>query len=188
MNNRLDRIITHSGDKGTTRLGDGTRTSKDADRIDALGEVDELNSALGLLLCEELPEELRAALLGIQNDLFDLGGELSLPGQRRLQPAQHAKLEELALAYNAKLPPLEEFILPGGCRASALAQLCRAICRRAERSLVHLSASEGVSDESLCYLNRLSDLLFILGRHLNQAQGQAEPCWKKQGTPGANKA
>jgi len=121
MNNRLDKIITRSGDQGLTRLGDGTRTGKDAARIDALGEVDELNSALGLLLCEELPEEIRTALLGIQNDLFDLGSELSLPGQQRLQPAQHAKLEELALAFNAKLPPLKEFILPGGCRAAALA-------------------------------------------------------------------
>jgi len=185
MTNRLDKIITRSGDKGMTGLGDGTRTGKDAARIDALGEVDELNSALGLLLCEELPEEIRTALLGIQNDLFDLGSELSLPGQQRLQPAQHAKLEELALAFNAKLPPLKEFILPGGCRAAALAQLCRAVCRRAERSLVRLATSEAVSDESRRYLNRLSDLLFIVGRSLNLAQGQAENYWKKPAQPGS---
>lgn len=179
MNNRLDKIITHNGDNGRTRLGDGTRTGKDAARIDTLGEVDELNSALGLLLCEELPNEIRQALQGIQNDLFDLGGELSLPGQELLQSSQTRSLEVLADALNAALPPLKEFILPGGCRAAALAQLCRAVCRRAERSLVRLTASEAVSDESLCYLNRLSDLLFIVGRSLNLAQGQAEPCWKK---------
>jgi len=182
MNNRLDKIITHNGDKGTTRLGDGTRTGKDAARIDTLGEVDELNSALGLLLCEELPNEIRQALLDIQNDLFDLGGELSLPGRPIVTEVQVTRLEKLALAFNAELPPLKEFILPGGGRAAALTQLCRAICRRAERSLVRLAAIEPISDESLCYLNRLSDLLFILGRSLNQAQGQAEIYWKKTGS------
>ncbi|MBS1196767.1 MAG: cob(I)yrinic acid a,c-diamide adenosyltransferase [Proteobacteria bacterium] len=179
MPNRLTKIITRSGDKGMTGLANGTRTSKSAPRIDALGEVDELNSAIGLLLCEELPQEIQQALRKIQNDLFDIGGELSLPGRELITEAQLARLEQVAIESNAKLPPLKEFILPGGCRAAALAQLCRTICRRAERSLVQLASVEAVPETGLRYLNRLSDLLFVLGRSLNLAKGEAETYWQK---------
>lgn len=177
MARRLDRIITRGGDSGKTGLGDGSRVGKSALRIAALGDIDELNSAIGVLLCEEVPLDLRVVLGGIQNDLFDLGGEISLPGRQLIEEAQVAQLESLVARRNADLPPLEEFILPGGTRAAALAQCCRAICRRAERSLVHLSEAEAVSPVSLCYLNRLSDALFVIGRSLNRVAGKAETCW-----------
>ncbi|HJW23884.1 MAG TPA: cob(I)yrinic acid a,c-diamide adenosyltransferase [Rhodocyclaceae bacterium] len=177
--NRLSKIVTRTGDAGTTGLGDGTRTGKDSLRIDAIGEVDELNSSLGVLLCEELPEAVRAALIDIQHDLFDLGGELCLPGMEVMKEAQVARLEELVEQFNADLPRLKEFILPGGTRAAALAHLCRTVCRRTERSLVRLNAAEPVSDNARRYLNRLSDLLFILGRSLNRFGGQGDVLWQK---------
>ena len=177
--NRLSKIVTRTGDAGTTGLGDGSRTTKDSLRIDAMGEVDELNSSLGVLLCEELPDNVRAALLDIQNDLFDLGGELCLPGMEVIKDVQVVRLEELAEEFNANLTMLKEFILPGGTRAAALAHLSRTVCRRAERAMVKLNSAEPVSDAARRYTNRLSDLLFILGRVLNRAGGRGDVLWQK---------
>ncbi len=177
--NRLSKIVTRTGDAGTTGLGDGSRTTKDSLRIDAIGEVDELNSSIGLLLCEDLPARVRAALLDIQHDLFDLGGELCLPGMAVMKDTQVARLEELAEEFNHDLPMLKEFILPGGTRPAALAHLCRTICRRAERSMVRLNNAEPLSDAARRYVNRLSDLLFILGRLLNRAGGRGDVLWQK---------
>ncbi|WP_306603615.1 cob(I)yrinic acid a,c-diamide adenosyltransferase [Azonexus sp.] len=177
--NRLSKIVTRTGDAGTTGLGDGSRTSKDSLRIDVIGEVDELNSAIGLLLCEELPPKVHSALLDIQHDLFDLGGELCLPGMAIMKDAQVARLEELADEFNAHLTMLKEFILPGGTRPAALAHLCRTICRRAERSMVRLHQAEAISEPARRYINRLSDLLFILGRTLNLAGGRGDVLWQK---------
>jgi len=180
MANRLTKIVTRTGDAGTTGLGDGSRTSKDSRRIDAMGEIDELNSALGVLLCEELPASIRTALDSIQHDLFDLGGELCLPGMSVLQDAQVERLENLAEQFNAALPKLQEFILPGGTRPAALAHLCRTICRRAERAMVRMAGDgEHLSDAARRYINRLSDLLFILGRTLNRAGGRSDVLWQK---------
>ena len=177
--NRLSKIVTRTGDAGTTGLGDGSRTGKDSLRIDAIGEVDELNSGLGVLLCEDMPEAMRAALLDIQNDLFDLGGELCLPGMEVMKDAQVARLEAQAEAFNAELTMLKEFILPGGTRAASLAHLSRTVCRRAERAMVRLHAAEPLSDAARRYINRLSDLLFILGRALNRAGGRGDVLWQK---------
>jgi len=177
--NRLSKIVTRTGDAGTTGLGDGSRTTKDSLRIDAIGEVDELNSSLGVLLCEDLPDAVRDALLDVQNDLFDLGGELCLPGMAVIKDAQVARLEAQAEAFNADLPMLKEFILPGGTRPAALAHLCRTVCRRAERSVVRLHHAEPLSDAARRYVNRLSDLLFILGRLLNRAGGRGDVLWQK---------
>jgi cob(I)alamin adenosyltransferase len=177
--NRLSKIVTRTGDAGTTGLGDGSRTTKDSLRIDAIGEVDELNSCIGLLLCEELPAKVRSALLDIQHDLFDLGGELCLPGMAIMKDAQVARLEELAEEFNHDLPMLKEFILPGGTRPAAMAHLCRTVCRRAERSMVRLNSAEPLSDAARRFVNRLSDLLFILGRLLNRAGGRGDVLWQK---------
>ncbi|MGE5471547.1 MAG: cob(I)yrinic acid a,c-diamide adenosyltransferase [Bacteroidota bacterium] len=177
--NRLSKIVTRTGDAGTTGLGDGSRTAKDSLRIDAIGEIDELNSGLGVLLCEELPETVRAALLDIQHDLFDLGGELCLPGMNIIKDAQVARLEALAEEFNQDLPRLKEFILPGGTRAAALAHLSRTVCRRAERSMVRLHNTEALSEAARRYINRLSDLLFILGRTLNRVGGRGDVLWQK---------
>ena len=177
--NRLSKIVTRTGDGGTTGLGDGSRTTKDSLRIDAIGEVDELNSSIGLLLCEDLPARVRAALLDVQHDLFDLGGELCLPGMAVMKDAQVARLEDLAEEFNADLPMLKEFILPGGTRPAAIAHLCRTIARRAERSMVRLNNAEPLSEAARRYVNRLSDLLFILGRLLNRAGGRGDVLWQK---------
>ncbi len=177
--NRLSKIVTRTGDGGGTGLGDGSRTTKDSLRIDAIGEVDELNSSLGVLLCEALPETVRAALLDIQHDLFDLGGELCLPGMAVMKDAQVARLEDLVETFNADLPMLKEFILPGGTRAAALAHLSRTICRRTERSMVRLNNAESLSEPARRYINRLSDLLFVLGRVLNRAEGRGDVLWQK---------
>jgi cob(I)alamin adenosyltransferase len=177
MGNRLSKIVTRTGDAGTTGLGDGSRVGKDCLRIDCIGEIDELNSAIGVLLAESLPEAVRVALLRIQNDLFDLGGEICIPGSAILAEAQLTHLEELTAHFNDGLTPLKNFILPGGTRSAALAHLARAICRRAERRTVHLGTCEAVSDLARKYLNRLSDLLFILGRALNQAEGCGDVLW-----------
>lgn len=177
--NRLSKIVTRTGDAGSTGLGDGSRTTKDSLRIDAIGEIDELNSGLGVLLCEELPDKVQAALLDIQHDLFDLGGELCLPGMNIIQDAQVSRLETLADEFNRELPMLKEFILPGGTRAAALTHLSRTVCRRAERSMVRLHASEALSEAARRYINRLSDLLFILGRVLNRAGGRGDVLWQK---------
>jgi cob(I)alamin adenosyltransferase len=177
MGKRLSKIITRTGDAGTTGLGDGSRVGKDCLRIDCIGEIDELNSALGVLLAETLPENVRTALLRIQNDLFDLGGEVCIPGSSAIGEAQVARLEELAGQFNASLAPLRNFILPGGARPAALAHLARSVCRRVERRIVHLGNSEAISESTRKYLNRLSDLLFILGRVLNQADGINDVLW-----------
>jgi len=179
MGHRLSKITTRTGDAGTTGLGDGSRVAKDSLRIAALGDVDELNSLLGLLLCEDLPGEERRLLLDIQHDLFDLGGELAVPGGVFLKETQPGRLEEAVERYNRDLKPLAEFILPGGTRAAALAHLARTVCRRAERAVVALGQAEAVTDAARKYLNRLSDLLFVLGRWLNQAAGGGDVLWQK---------
>jgi len=183
MGKRLTKIATRTGDDGTTGLGDGTRTRKDAARIAALGDVDELNSALGVLLAEPLPDEVRHDLTVIQHELFDLGGELSIPGYVLLQEAAVARLDQLLAHYNAALPALQEFVLPGGCRAAALAHVARAVCRRAERSVVALAAMEAVNTTARQYLNRLSDLLFVLARVLNRAAGTGDVQWRRDRLP-----
>lgn len=175
---RLTKITTRTGDNGTTGLADGTRVRKDSSRIVAIGSVDELNSHLGVLLAETLPKDVRDELLRIQNDLFDLGGMLASPGA----PFDAAKLTRLDTAiahYNADLSPLREFILPGGTRAAALCHVARSVARRAERDLFHLMQSETAPQEGLHYLNRLSDLLFVLCRVLNLAAGQEETLWQR---------
>ncbi len=179
MGYRLSKIYTRTGDAGSTGLGDGTRTGKDSPRIAALGDVDELNSLLGVILCEHLPAEVRELLLSIQHDLFDLGGELAVPGGAFLKAGQPARLETAIDRYNGELSPLKEFILPGGSRAAALIHLARTVCRRAERSLVSLAAVEPVSEAARQYLNRLSDLLFVLGRWLNKEAGGGDVLWQK---------
>jgi len=179
MGHRLSKIYTRTGDAGTTGLGDGSRTAKQAPRVAAMGDVDELNSVIGLLLCEDMADDLRALLTGIQHDLFDLGGELSVPGASFLKAGQPARLEAAIDCYNAALAPLKEFILPGGVRAGSLAHLARAVCRRAERAVVGLAQDEAVSDAARQYLNRLSDLLFVLARRLNQAAGGGDVLWQK---------
>jgi cob(I)alamin adenosyltransferase len=179
MGHRLSKIYTRTGDAGTTGLGDGTRTGKDSQRIEAIGEVDELNSALGLLLAETLPEAVRAALTGVQHDLFDLGGELCIPGRTAISDEQVSRLETLLDGFNADLPPLKEFILPGGSRTASLAHLARTVCRRAERRVVALGRDEAVSDAVRRYLNRLSDLLFVIGRVLNRDAGGNDVLWQQ---------
>ena len=179
MGNRLSKIYTRTGDAGTTGLGDGTRIPKDAPRIQALGDVDELNSVIGLLLCEDMAQATRAQLVRIQHDLFDLGGELCIPGFRNVSEVQVVRLEQWLEAYNADLPPLANFILPAGGRAASLSHLARTVCRRAERSVVALGAVEAVSDAVRQYLNRLSDLMFVLGRVLNRHAGGGDVLWQQ---------
>ena len=179
MGHRLSKIYTRTGDAGTTGLADGSRVAKDSPRIAVLGDVDELNSVIGVLLAEEMPGDMRALLTGIQHDLFDLGGEMAIPGSALLVATQIEVLEKAIDGFNAQLGPLKEFILPGGTRAAALAFLARAVCRRAERQLVALAATEPVSEAGRKYLNRLSDLLFVLGRALNHAQGRGDVLWQK---------
>ena len=152
MGHRLSQIATRTGDDGTTGLGDGSRTAKDSLRVQAMGDVDELNSAIGALLAETLPDEVRADLVDIQHDLFDLGGELCIPGYTMLKDAQVARLDARLAHYNANLPRLAEFILPGGSRAAALAHVCRAVCRRAERLVVGTLAGEAEMEEATKYL------------------------------------
>ena len=179
MGHRLSRIVTRTGDAGTTGLGDGSRVAKDAARIDAIGAVDELNSTVGVLLAETLPGDVATMLVDVQHDLFDLGGELSIPGHAAVTDAHVQRLEEAVERYNAPLAPLKEFVLPGGSRAAALAHVARTVCRRAERAVVHLGAAEAVSEPSRRYLNRLSDLLFVLARALNAAAGRPDVLWRK---------
>lgn len=178
MANRLSKIVTRTGDEGMTGLGDGSRISKQSVRIQALGDVDELNSLLGVVLCENFPDSEHAALLTIQRDLFDLGGELSIPGHAMLTADRLERLDRWIAQWNAELPPLKEFILPGGCRAAALLHVARTVCRRAERNVAGLDA-QARSPLALPYLNRLSDLLFVLARVVNRRAGQAEPLWRE---------
>ena len=178
MGHRLSKIVTRTGDAGSTGLGDGTRVSKDSARIDAIGAVDELNSTLGVLLAEKLPEPIAGCLVEVQHDLFDLGGELSIPGYEAVRDVQVLRLEDALERFNADLTPLKEFILPGGTRSASLAHVARTVCRRAERALVHLGAAEPVRECVRKYLNRLSDLLFVIARVLNRAGG-ADVLWRK---------
>jgi cob(I)alamin adenosyltransferase len=180
MGHRLSKITTRTGDAGETGLGDGSRRPKDDARVRALGEVDELNSALGLALAEEVPAGIRKALERVQHDLFDLGGELSIPGHTMLTADKVQALEKDLEAWNAGLAPLKEFILPGGTRAAAATHLARAVCRRAERSVVALGRTEPVSPLARQYLNRLSDLLFVGGRWLNKQAGRGDVQWHHQ--------
>jgi cob(I)alamin adenosyltransferase len=180
MGHRLTKIATRTGDAGETGLGDGRRVAKDSARVQALGDIDELNSALGVLLAEEVPADIREALSHVQQDLFDLGGEVSIPGHALLKRQNVERLDAWLEAWNAELPALKEFILPGGSRAAAAAHLARTVCRRAERSLVAVGRAEAVSVEARQYLNRLSDLLFVAGRALNRHAGGQDVQWRHQ--------
>jgi cob(I)alamin adenosyltransferase len=179
MGKRLTKIYTRTGDGGETGLADGRRVAKDNARIEAMGAVDELNSAIGMLLCESLPQDIRGCLLQVQNDLFDLGGELSVPGHPVLEKARITALEQALDHYNADLPALQNFILPGGSRAAACAHVARTVCRRAERRVVTLAAVETPPEFACRYLNRLSDLLFVLSRVLNKQAGQPDVLWQQ---------
>jgi cob(I)alamin adenosyltransferase len=179
MGNRLTQIATRTGDDGTTGLGDGSRVRKDSLRVAALGDVDELNSTIGLLLTEGMPEAVRGALTDIQHDLFDLGGELCIPGYENVSDAQVARLDTLLAEHNATLPRLQEFILPGGSRAAAIAHIARTVCRRAERAVVALGGADTVRPACRQYLNRLSDLLFVLSRVLNRHAGGSDVLWQQ---------
>lgn len=176
MANRISRVTTRTGDDGTTGLANGQRLAKHHPRVHALGDVDELNSLLGLLRTEPLPPDVDAVFADIQQRLFDLGAELAVPGRFILDTTDLAHLDEALVRYNATLPPLREFVLPGGCHAAAMTHLARAVCRRAERSLAALP--EAPSPHALPWLNRLSDLLFVLARTLNHGSGMAEPQWR----------
>ncbi len=180
MGNRLSKIYTRTGDDGSTGLGDGSRTGKDSLRVNAYGTVDEANSAIGVLLAVELPEDVRALLTTIQHQLFDLGGELCIPGHAAIQSDDIDALERHLDHYNDDLPPLKEFILPAGGEGAARCHLARTIVRRAERETVALARVESVRDEAVHYLNRLSDLLFVLARVLARAGGHGEVTWKHE--------
>jgi cob(I)alamin adenosyltransferase len=176
---RLTKIYTRTGDGGTTGLADGSRKQKDSPLIEAFGAVDELNDALGVLAAEALPDDVRSCIVDVQHDLFDLGGELSRPGHTILTDDYVARLERALDGFNEDLPPLEEFILPGGSRAAALAHMARTVCRRAERRLVTLARKKAAPFSAVRYLNRLSDLLFVLARVLNQAAGRGDVLWQQ---------
>ncbi len=186
MGKRLTQIATRTGDDGTTGLGDNTRVSKDSRRVQAMGDVDELNSHIGLLLCEELPPQVRTLLVEIQHQLFNLGGELSIPGFELLKPEAVLALDQALAAHNEQLPRLQEFILPAGNRAASQAHVCRTVARRAERSVVALGAAEGVRDTPRHYLNRLSDLMFVLARVCNRMNGGDDVYWKSEKLQRAN--
>ncbi len=179
MGHRLSKIYTRTGDDGTTALGDGTRVRKDHPRVEAFGTVDEANSAIGAVLAVAgLPDPVRECLTRVQHDLFDLGAELCIPGHRVIGPAQIERLERDLDAFNATLPPLKEFILPGGGPAASACHLARTVCRRAERRAWSLGAAEAVAAEALIYLNRLSDLLFVLARVAARAEKGGESLWR----------
>jgi cob(I)alamin adenosyltransferase len=180
MSNRLTQIATRTGDNGTTGLGDNTRVSKDSLRVHAMGDVDELNSNLGVLLCEELPPDVRDLLVEVQHQLFNLGGELSIPGFELLKPDAVAALDAALEAHNANLPRLAEFILPAGSRAASLAHVCRTVARRAERAVVALGHQDALKEAPRQYLNRLSDLMFVLARVLNRMNGGDDVYWKSE--------
>ncbi len=177
MGNRLSKIYTRTGDKGTTGLGDGARVDKDSLRVEAYGTVDELNSYIGLVLASGLPVDVRACLTRIQHELFDLGGELCMPGTILIPDSYVTDLEKDLDASNANLPPLKDFILPGGTESASRCHLARTVARRAERRLVSLAHEEKINDVSIRYLNRLSDLLFVIARVLARAEGGSEILW-----------
>ena len=183
MGHRLSKIYTRTGDKGSTGLGDGTRVDKDSPRVEAYGTVDELNSVIGLLLTETLPEKLWAALTDIQHDLFDLGGELCIPGRSVVTDERVTQLENILDELNADLSPLKEFILPGGSRAAAICHVARTVCRRADRRVITLTKIESVPEVTVKYINRLSDLLFVMARFLNKQADHGDVLWQ----PGKNR-
>ncbi|WP_213959010.1 cob(I)yrinic acid a,c-diamide adenosyltransferase [Variovorax sp. dw_954] len=180
MGNRLTQIATRTGDDGSTGLGDNTRVPKDHLRVHAMGDVDELNSSIGLLLCEPMPDAVRELLVDVQHQLFNLGGELSMPGFTLLKPDALLQLDNALAAHNATLPRLAEFILPAGTRAAAHAHVCRTVARRAERAVVALGQGEQINAAPRQYLNRLSDLLFVLARVLNRVDGGDDVYWKSE--------
>lgn len=180
MGNRLTQIATRTGDDGSTGLGDNTRVSKGHLRVHAMGDVDELNSHIGLLLCEPLPADVRELLVDVQHQLFNLGGELAMPGYTLLKDEALLQLDQALETHNATLPRLAEFILPAGTRAASQAHVCRTVARRAERAIVALGAVEVVNDAPRRYLNRLSDLLFVLARVLNRVDGDDDVYWKSE--------
>jgi cob(I)alamin adenosyltransferase len=177
MGNRLTQIATRTGDAGTTGLGDNARVSKNSLRVHAMGDVDELNSHIGLLLCEDMPGDVRELLVEVQHQLFNLGGELSIPGYELLKADAVLTLDEALDTYNAQLPRLQEFILPAGTRAASQAHVCRTVARRAERHLVALGNEEAIKETPRQYLNRLSDLMFVLARVLNRMHGGDDVYW-----------
>ena len=180
MGNRLSRIYTRTGDDGSTGLGDGSRTGKDSARVNAYGTVDEANSTIGLVLATELPDAVRDLLVSIQHQLFDLGGELCIPGHAAITDADVERLEQHLDAFNEDLPALKEFILPGGGEGGARCHIARTVVRRAERETVTLARHEAVRPEAIRYLNRLSDLLFVLSRVLARASGHGEVVWNHE--------
>lgn len=180
MGNRLSKIYTRTGDDGSTGLGDGNRVGKDSARVDAYGTVDEANSCIGLILASELPATIRDQLVAIQHQMFDLGGELCIPGHAAIFDADIDRLEQWLDAHNDGLPALKDFILPGGGEAAARCHIARTVVRRAERETVALSRLEAVRPEAVRYLNRLSDLLFVLARVLARASGHGEVVWNHE--------
>ena len=178
MGYRLSKIYTKTGDQGTTGLGNGTRILKDSERVESYGAIDELNSFIGLLIATGVPGELAASLRGIQHTLFDLGGELSVPGRQVIREECVTELEVLLDSLNERLEPLRDFILPGGTQAAAVCHLARTVCRRAERRLVTLTQLDAVNPASLKYLNRLSDLLFVIARTINRQAGEQDVLWQ----------
>lgn len=180
MGNRLSKIYTRTGDKGTTGLGDGSRVAKDSLRVNALGDVDELNAAIGVLLAEPVSDSIRTCLTEVQHDLFNVGGEICMPDYTLIKPERIAALEAQLDVFNDTLAPLKEFILPGGSRAAAYCHLARTICRRAERTMHALNNEETITAASLQYINRLSDLLFVLCRIINQDAGVSDVLWNNE--------
>ena len=182
MGHRLSKIYTRTGDKGETGLGDGTRVNKDSIRVEAFGTVDELNSIIGMILAHELPEKIRTCFESVQHDLFDLGGEFSTPGYETMQDSDVSRLEILLDELNADLPPLKEFILPAGGHATSHCHLARTVCRRAERRAITLAKEENMNPAAMAYLNRLSDLLFVIARVLARVEHGKEVLWQRKET------
>jgi cob(I)alamin adenosyltransferase len=182
LGNRLTRVVTKTGDGGTTGLGDGSRVAKTDWRVKAMGEIDELNCHIGVLLCEVLPRNGREQLIQVQHDLFDLGAEIAVPRSQILKESQLERLEQWLFMENEKHLPLKEFALPGGSRSAALAHVCRAACRRSERGLADLDAAApgSVGEIAKAYINRLSDAFFVFSRTLNAAAGVDEPIWDRR--------
>lgn len=180
MGNRLTQIATRTGDAGTTGLGDNSRVSKNSLRVHAMGEVDELNAHIGVLLCEDMPTDVRDILVEVQHQLFNLGGELSIPGFELLKAEAVVALDEALEHHNSQLPKLEEFILPAGTRGASLAHVCRTVARRAERAVVALGNEEAIKETPRQYLNRLSDLMFVISRVLNRLNGGHDVYWKSE--------
>ncbi len=180
MANRLTKIYTSTGDDGTTGLANGLRVDKSSIRVEVMGNIDELNSLIGVVEASDIPDDISGYLLNIQHRLFDMGGEIAVPGKATLAPSSVERIEELIDTYNEDLPALKEFILPGGSLTASICHLARSVCRRVERSLVSMSRSEYVNPETIRYINRLSDLLFVLARTLNQGKGGKEIFWDSE--------